>query len=181
MNHPIQLSTKRLILRKPQATDVSTIIKHIDNPKIAEMTGNIPYPYFEDSAIFWINMANEGLKNKDKYVFAIVHQADNELIGGIGLHLIEPHNRAELGYWLSENYWNQGLVTEALEKVLDFGFNTLKLHKIHAIHFAHNPASGSVMTKNGMEKEGMLKQHIRKGETYFDLIQYGILHPSLRK
>ena len=116
MNHPIQLSTERLILRKPQATDVSAIIKHINNPKIAEMTANIPYPYTEDGAIFWINMANQGLKNKDKYVFAIVH----------------------------------------------------------------NPASGSVMTKNGMEKEGILKQHIRKGDTYFDLIQYGILHPSLR-
>jgi len=55
---------------------------------------------------------------------------------------------------------------------LEFGFEELGLHKIYAIHLDKNPASGRVMTKNGMIREAKLTDHIKKGDEYFDVIQY---------
>jgi len=81
-------------------------------------------------------------------------------------------NRAEVGFWLGEPFWNQGFVAEALELVLRFGFETLGLQKIYAIHLTKNPASGKVLQKNGMIREGKLVDHLREGDEYFDVIQY---------
>ena len=77
-----------------------------------------------------------------------------------------------MGYWLAEPYWNQGYTSEAAAALLQYGFNTLGLHKILATHLVENPASGKVMIKNGMIKEGELKDHAKKNGVYRSLIQY---------
>lgn len=179
-NYP-ELETTRLILRKPSASDIPNIVKHINNPKIADATLNIPYPYNTDHAIFWINMAHQGFANQDKYVFVIEDRETGEVIGGIGLHLTKRFNRAEFGYWLSESFWNKGLMSEALKRMIDFGFEDLKLNKLTAVHNTTNPASGKVMEKNRMVKEGVLKQHYKKGDTYQDVVQYGVLQSEWGK
>ncbi len=138
------------------------------------MTLNMPYPYSEKDAIFWINMANEGFEDQNHFVFAICRLADNELMGGIGLRVNKRFNNAELGFWIGEPFWNQGFVTEAAGEVLKFGFEKAGLHKIYATHLIENPASGKVMIKNGMVKEGELVDHIRKDDQYLSLIQYRI-------
>lgn len=173
--------TERLILRQPTLKDVSDIIQHINNPKIADATASIPYPYKEENAISWVNMANEGFKNKEVYIFAIQHREVGQLIGGIGLHLNRTQQQAELGYWLSEKYWNQGFMTEAMEQVINFGFEILELHKIHAVHFTKNPASGKTMIKNGMIQEGVRRDHVLKGTEFRDIAEYGILNPNHSK
>jgi len=114
-----KLSTKRLILRQPTLSDVSDIVKHINNPKISDATATIPYPYEEKNAIFWVDMASKNFENKGAYIFAIEHRQIGALIGGIGLHINAAHHQAELGYWLSEEYWNQGLMTEAIGRVIN--------------------------------------------------------------
>jgi RimJ/RimL family protein N-acetyltransferase len=172
------LTTNRLILRAPTLNDISDIVNHINNPKIADATATIPYPYQEENAISWIKMAENGFKNKEVYIFAIEHQERDELIGGIGLHLNPTHHQAELGYWLSEIFWNQGLMTEAIAKVINFGFQQLDLHKIHAIHFTKNPASGRTMIKNGMVQEGLRRDHVLKENEFRDIVEYGILNPN---
>lgn len=173
-NYP-RLETERLILRKPEASDIASIVQHINNPNVAEPTLNIPYPYHPDDAVFWINMARQGFLNKEKYIFALAHRAIGAVIGGVGLHIKTRFNHAELGYWISEDFWNQGLMSEAVARVIRFGFEELDLNKIYAVHQVENPASGQVMLKNGMRKEGILLQHYKKGEVYQDIVQYGIL------
>ena len=172
------LTTNRLILRLPTLADTLDIVKHANNPKIADATATLPYPYHKDDAIFWINMAEEGFENKAIYIFGIEHQAIGKLIGGIGLHLNTTHRQAELGYWLSEMYWNQGLMTEAIASVINFGFEKLDIHKIHAVHFTKNPASGRTMIKNGMVQEGLRRGHVLKGNEFRDIVEYGILNPN---
>ena len=107
--------------------------------------------------------------------FAIVRRADNALLGAIGLRINQQHTHAELGYWIGQPYWNAGYCTEAAHAVVAYGFEGLKLHRIHASHMTRNPASGRVMQKIGMHYEGCLRQHVKKCEVFEDLALYGIL------
>ena len=93
-------------------------------------------------------------------------------MGGIGLRINERFNRAEIGFWIGEPFWNQGYITEANQQVLKFGFEQVGLHKIYCTHLVDNLASGRVMIKNGMIKEGVLIDHIRKNDDYLSLVQY---------
>ncbi len=181
MNEFPKLTTKRLILDQIKPDDIPDIVTYAGNIKIVENTRTMPHPYFDEDAIAWMNMANEGFKNKDHYIFAIRIKATRNFIGGIGLSLTVSNNRAELGYWLAEPFWNQGFTTEAVNAILKFGFSTLNLNKITAEYLSTNTASGKVMIKNGMTKEGELKNHdIKRGHSvadnaYVSLIQYRIL------
>jgi len=71
-----------------------------------------------------------------------------------------------------EKYWNKGYATEATQAVLNFGFFKLKLNKIYATHILENLASGKVMVKNNMIREGVLKDHTKNGDVYRSLVQY---------
>ena len=166
------LNTKRLTLKQVGAKDIPTIVKYAGNPKIAQMTLNIPHPYAEKDAIFWINKINQGFEKGTTYTFGIRLNTTDELIGAVGIHPVQRFNRAELGYWIAEPFWNAGYASEAARCVLEFGFRELGLHKIYATHLVENPASGKVMAKCGMIQEADLKDHVRKGDKYYSLIQY---------
>lgn len=167
-----QLETDRLILGQLEWTDIPKIVKYAGNKEIADKTLNIPHPYHEKDAIFWINSSMQGLKNGTQYTFGIRIKSKKKFIGGIGLKVNLRFNRAELGYWIAESFWDKGYATEATKEILRFGFEELELNKIHATHLVENPASGKVMIKNGMIKEAELKEHIKKGNLYHTLIQY---------
>ena len=166
------LESERLRLRKPGLRDVDRILEYADNPKISEMTLSFPYPYHEEDAVSWLHTAYKGFQEGETYIFAICPKESDEFMGGISLNIKKEYNRAELGFWLAEPYWGRGYMTEALRQVLRFGFHNLELHKIYAVHFTNNPASGRVMAKNGMVREAQLKEHIRKDGRYRDLVQY---------
>lgn len=176
-----QLVTKRLILNQIKPADIPDIVSYAGNIKIVENTRTMPHPYREEDAISWMNMANKGIENKDNYIFAIRFKDTQAFIGGIGLTLDLQNNRAELGYWLAEGFWNRGFTTEAVQAILQFGFEELKLNKIVAVYITTNKASGKVMIKNGMVKEGEFKDHdLKKDHTiaddkYISLIQYRML------
>ena len=97
------------------------------------------------------------------------------LVGAIGLDIRRAHDSAELGYWVGAEFWNRGYCTEAALAILDYGFERLQLNRVHAAHLERNPASGRVLLKLGMQREGELRQHLKKLERYEDLVLYGIL------
>ncbi|MEM1119859.1 MAG: GNAT family N-acetyltransferase [Bacteroidota bacterium] len=167
-----ELTTERLRLAQPRIADIPRIVQYAGDAKVAATTQNMPHPYHEEDAIFWLNMANTGFRTQTKYIFGIRLNTTDELIGGMGLHLTPEFNRAELGYWIGVPFWNKGYATEAAGVILKFGFEELELNKIHAVHIVENPASGKVMIKNGMIKEGELKEHYKKGAEYRSVMQY---------
>ena len=174
MSKPVTILTERLSLGTILATDIPAIIKYAGDIKVAEHLLNMPHPYYEKDAIFWLNLAHQGWQDKSKYIFGIRLQETQELIGGVGLHVESRYDRAELGYWIGFPFWGQGYMSEAVGAVLDFGFRAANLHKIFAIHYIENPASGKVMSKNGMIKEGVLKDHIKVKGAYKTIAQYGL-------
>ncbi len=150
-----QLYTKRLILRKMEIEDIPSLVKYANNKKIADYIINIPYPYYEPDAAFRMSYVVQGFKKKARYVFAIVLKESDELIGEISLHFGNDKQRAELGYWLGEPFWNQGITTEAIAAILEFGFDTLELKEVFASCHVDNKASGKVLLNNGMIEQAV--------------------------
>jgi len=172
MNHFPTLSTPRLHLRKIRKEDLPSLIQYCNNKNISDQIINIPYPYQEEDAISRMNFIFSGFENKERYVFAITLNTNEELIGEIGLHLDKINNSAQFGYWIAEPFWGKGIATEACSAILKFGFEELDLHKIYATHYPENIASGKVMLNNKMMKEGELKDHYKIDRVYRSVIQY---------
>ena len=150
-----ELNTKRLKLRKIQIEDIPSLVKYANSKKISDHILNIPYPYQEPDAVFRISYVVQGFKNKARYVFAITLKEGSEFIGEISLHLDKDKPIAQLGYWLGEPFWNQGIGTEATEAIVKFGFEKLNLHLIFATCHVENKASEKVLLNNGMRKDNM--------------------------
>ncbi|MEM6725441.1 MAG: GNAT family N-acetyltransferase, partial [Bacteroidota bacterium] len=161
MEYP-RLETQRLVLRQLYYSDVPRIIEFAADEAIAATVRNLPHPYFEKDAIFWLNMSHQGFVNGDKAVFGIALKESDLFIGGIGLHINAHDNHAESGYWVAKPLWNKGYVTEALGALIKYGFEVRQLHKIYATFLEENIASGKVMAKNGMVQEAVMKDHINK-------------------
>jgi len=169
------LETERLRLRRPTLDDATDIERLINVREIAEMTLSVPYPYPQGAAKSFLEEVALPDWDKDTaYFFAITRRADDELMGAIDIRP-EQYERAEIGFWLGTPYWNQGYMTEAVRRVIQFGFEELKLNRIWAGHFTHNPASRRVQEKAGMTFEGVLRKHYRRGEAYIDNGVCGIL------
>lgn len=171
----MELETERLILRPPTLLDAPRIRELAGEYKVAVTTLNIPHPYTEAAAKAFVEAVQNAWQKLTGCTFAVVSKKDDVLIGMVGLHMREEHKRAELGYWIGVPYWKQGYATEAAQRVLDWGFQTLGLNRIHAQHFAGNPASGRVMQKIGMKYEGTLRQHFIRFDEFRDSVCYGIL------
>jgi RimJ/RimL family protein N-acetyltransferase len=175
------LNTNRLIIDQIKPSDIPAIVVYANNSNITDNTRTMPHPYLEKDAIDWMKKANEGFEIGDLFMFAIRIKETSAFIGGIGLTVDVDNNRAELGYWLAEPFWNKGYTTEAVQGLFKFGFNELNLNKITAVYLSSNEASGKVMIKNGMIKEGELKNHDVKKDhdvsdgKYVSLFQYRML------
>ncbi|HHB77980.1 MAG TPA: N-acetyltransferase [Saprospiraceae bacterium] len=170
------LFSKRLVLNQPVTDDIPVIVSLLNVEEFSKYTLTMPYPYLEKDAKFWFELAQKGFAQKNKFIFAIRQKNDPKIIGGIDLSLNIKHNKGELGYWLGLPYWNKGYMTEAAKTVVQFGFGELGLKRIFASHFTSNPASGRVMQKVGMQKEGVLKCYTKKGDVYQDHVVYGVIN-----
>ena len=166
------LTTERLLLRAFTLADVAAVQRLVNSREVALNTLRIPFPYPDGEAERWIATHDE---KKDDHVFAVTLRDAEEFIGCVGLHVKADHDHAELGYWIGVPYWGNGYATEAAGAVLRFGFETLPLNRVFAMHFSRNPASGRVLQKLGMRHEGTLRQHLKKWNEYVDLECYGIV------
>lgn len=169
------IETDRLILRPFTLDDAREVQRLAGDRDIASTTLNIPHPYEEGMAEEWIGTHQERFDKGELVNFAITHRQQEYLIGAMGLVIERRFDRAEIGYWIGKPHWNQGYCTEAAHAMLRYGFEVMGLNRIHAAHFASNPASGRVMQKVGMTHEGCLRQHVRKWGQYEDLDSYAIL------
>lgn len=171
----LQLQTPRLLLSPLREMDIPLIVRYAGDPEVSGPTLNIPYPYTRADAEAWLEATGEGLEGGDQYTLAIRQPADEALMGAVGLILVPRYERAALGYWLARPFWGQGYMTEAVGEMIRFGFEELGLNKVYATHLIENPASGRVMQKNQMVKEGELLEHYKKGDRYRSVRQYRLL------
>lgn len=101
---------------------------------------------------------------------------DGRLIGSIGIMDVQVSEASgELGYCIARPYWNCGYATEALTAVLGYMLDRVGLNRIEAFHAVGNPASGRVMEKCGMQREGLCRQKYQTADGLADCVHYAIL------
>jgi RimJ/RimL family protein N-acetyltransferase len=175
MNAQPTIQTERLVLRPFSLEDADDVQRLAGERAIAATTLSIPHPYERGMAESWIATHHDEFIRGSKVVFAVAHRETAELLGAVSLTLRRQHYAAELGYWIGKPYWNRGYATEAAIATIHYGFRELRLHRVYATHLGRNPASGRVMVKAGMRKEGVLREHVRKWGAFDDLVTYGVL------
>jgi len=169
------LETDRLVLRPFELSDAQRVQLLAGDRAIAATTALIPHPYEDGMAEQWIGAHQERFEKDEGVDFAITLKSNRELIGAIGLGLRRNDEYGILGYWIGKPYWGSGYCTEAARAVLQYAFGELQMNRVYAHHLQHNPASGRVMQKIGMQHEGHLRQHAKKWGEFLDVEAYGIL------
>ena len=145
----VTIETARLLLRPFKANDKFEIKILAGNKNVSDTTLNVPHPYTLEMAEEWISSHAHDWQAKTRFTYAIVRKDTRILLGAISLAEIKGAEM-ELGYWVGEPYWNEGICTEAVTAILNFAFADLNIQKVTAEHLSTNPASGRVMQKNGM-------------------------------
>ena len=141
------LETDRLILRAWEITDLDDFFEYSSVEGVGEKAG-WEHHKSKDKSLEILKMFME-----EKKVFAIVLKENQKAIGSIGIEELGEEldkdldnlSGRELGYVLNKDYWNKGIMTEAVSKVIDYCFNTLKLNFLMASYFNHNIASKKVL------------------------------------
>lgn len=157
-------------LRPWTTKDLDSLVKHANNPAIAaNMTDAFPYPYSIENGNNFISFANS---KSPPLILAIA--IDGEAAGSIGLHPQSDimKKNAELGYWLSQKYWGQGIMSEAIVKMVQYGFNNLDINRIFARPFGSNLASQKVLEKAGFILEATIKNGFYKNGKFEDELIY---------
>jgi len=125
-------------LRPWNINDLDSLVTNANNPNIAKfMTDGFPHPYTKEKGIAFIEMAT---KDNPIHIFAI--DVDGKAVGGIGIHPQQDimKKNAELGYWLGEKYWGNGIISNAVKQMIDFAFATYDINRVFARPFGTNIA-----------------------------------------
>ena len=173
---PSPITTERLLLRPFTPEDAEAVRAVACAFEIADMTLSVPHPYSIEDGHKFMTLVQDWYKAATKFPMAITLRSEPAaLVGCVGLDRHDPNDRAELGYWIGVPHWGKGYATEASAAMLRWGFESLSFNKIIAHHFARNPASGRVLEKLGMRREGFFRRHTKKRDGYEDIVAYGIL------
>lgn len=169
------LETPRLQLRRLTMRDAADVYAYSRDPLVAEHVLWEAHRSIFDSRSY-IRYMQRKYRMHEPASWGIVLKSTGRVVGTIGFMWIQRDNAAaEVGYSLSRAHWNQGYMTEALQRVLRYGFESMNLNRIEAQHETSNPASGAVMRKSGMRKEGTLRQRLLNKGRFVDVDLYAIL------
>jgi len=175
------IETDRLILRKLSMRDVNDIFEYASVPEIAKHVMWGHHRNISDTLHF-LRAVMQQYQNGLPSPWAMVYKENDKVIGTGGFHVWNlDHRRAEIGYALSQAYWNKGIMTEALKAMIKFGFEHLNLNRIEALCKVQNTASEKVMQKCSMKYEGTLREHIFVKEEFHDLKMYSILRSEFKE
>ena len=170
-----ELETERLLLRKLRMTDAQDMYEYSRDPEVARHVLWDAHTSVSESRGY-LRYALRQYRQDQPASWGIELKETGAIIGTIGFMWIQDDNRAaEVGYSLARAQWGRGIMTEALEAVIEYGFRTLKLNRIEAIHELTNPASGAVMRKCGMVHEGTMREKLFNKGKYVDVDLYAIL------
>lgn len=171
------LETERLLLRQVNTKDADDILALRSNKEVMKY---IPRPFLKnkEEAFELIAMFDDKIENNIGINWGITFlDAPEKLLGIIGHYRIKPeHYRAEVGYMLFPEYSGEGIVSEALKKVVEYGFKEMKLHSIEAVLDPKNSGSEKVLLKSGFVKEAHLLENEYYEGRFLDTLIYSILN-----
>jgi ribosomal-protein-alanine N-acetyltransferase len=166
----MKLTLERCTIRPWRLDDAESLVRHANNRKIwLGVRDLFPHPYRIQDAHEFLQQA---ISERPATKFCV--EIEGAAVGGIGVHPGEDVHRhtATVGYWLGEQFWGRGIMTEALTALTDLCFENFPLRRISAEVFANNRASARVLEKAGFIFEGCLKNHVLKDGNLLDSLLY---------
>jgi len=163
-------------LRALTETDAPSLARHANNRKVwINLRDVFPHPYALEDAVEFIERAGTSERT---VTFAV--DVGGAAVGTIGLVLREDVDRvsAELGYWIGEEFWGRGIMSEAVKAVTGYGITHHRLTRVYACTFDWNPASARVLEKAGFQLEGRLRRSAVKDGSILDQLQYAYVVPG---
>lgn len=171
------VETKRLILRRFRLDDDRAMFKNWASDD--KVTKYLTWPTHGSVEISRMVLSDwvAGYEKDDFYQWAITLKAlGDEPIGSIsGFDLNNEIAKVEIGYCIGRAWWHQGIMSEALQAVMDYLFDQVGMNRIQACHDPRNPNSGKVMMKCGMKFEGTLRRFGRNNQGICDVSIYALL------
>lgn len=161
-------------LRAWRMDDAQDLAIAINNKKVLDnLRDGLPFPYTVDDAKAYIS----AMMNADEKVYAFAITVSDKVIGSIGVFRQENiHAKtAEMGYYIAEPYWGQGIGTSAVGQVCDQIFSTTDIIRIFAEPFSHNVASCRILEKSGFVLEGILRKNAVKNGKVIDMKMYALI------
>lgn len=159
-------------IRKWELSDAADLATALSNKKIQNnLRDGLPYPYTEQDGTEYISAMLSADENE---TFAFAVTVDNKVVGSIGIFRQGNIHRqtAELGYYIAEEYWGQGIMTEAVKQICEYVFAKSDIIRIYAEPFAYNVASCRVLEKAGFQYEGTLRNNAIKNGKVIDMRMY---------
>jgi RimJ/RimL family protein N-acetyltransferase len=173
------LTTSRLILRPVELEDAEELFSYRSDAETNKYQGWIPAS-LEEVHEFINNKVAKTFDVPDTWVqFVIINKEDNKLIGDLGVHFIdEDKTQSELGCTLDKQYHGHGFALEAMKVVIDYLFNNLNKHRIHASVDPRNINSVKLMENLGFRKEAHFRESLFLNNEWVDDVIYAILKPE---
>lgn len=171
----MKLETQRLILRGLEESDAIDLYPIINDPEVSNNL-LVPHPFPKSRMLPWIRERREALRNRERYMLAVVPREVGKAIGVCGLIGISwEHKNGELIYWIGKPYWGKGYTTEAARELVRFGFEDLGFERISVGCFTRNKASSRVIEKLGFKYEGCFRHEFLKEDEFLDVYHYAML------
>jgi RimJ/RimL family protein N-acetyltransferase len=174
---PEKITTNRLFLRKPMMEDASLIFElYAQDQKVTRFLTFEPHQSIKDTTSFLERCLNNW-KNDRSFPWTIIRRKDKQLIGMIEIVNIEESG-VQLGYVLAKKFWGNGYMTESLKSIIDWALNQNDIYRVWAVCDIDNTASARVMSKAGMQKEGILRCWVKLpyfGDKPRDCFSYSIV------
>ena len=175
------LTTPRLRIRRLTMRDAQDIYRYSRDPEVARHVLWDAHRSIGDARAYLRYMLRR-YRGREAASWGIEYLETGRVIGTIGFMWIQDENAsAEVGYSLAREYWNRGIMTEALQAVIRYAFDGLDLNRVEAQHETTNPASGAVMRKCHMTKEGTLRSRLFNKGRYVDVDLYAILRKDYNR
>jgi ribosomal-protein-alanine N-acetyltransferase len=169
------LETSRLLLREPQPEDAADIFELRSDPEVMQY---IPFPIARTvaDAEGLLNMMHGFQQRNERVNWVIEWKETGKVVGQIGyVNIFPEHERAEVGYALNRSWHRMGIMREALQAVLRYGFDVMKCHSIFAITDALNYASSALLKGVGFMQEGFFREDFLVKGVFRNSVYYGIL------
>ena len=168
-------------IRKWELSDAKDLAAALSNKKVQDnLRDGLPYPYTEQDGKEFISAMLSADEN-ETFAFAII--VDDMVIGSIGIFRQDNIHRqtAELGYYIAEEYWGKGIMTEAVKQICEYVFAKSDIIRIYAEPFAYNIASCRVLEKVGFQYEGTLRSNAVKNGKVIDMEMYSLLKAEIKE
>ncbi|MGE6203019.1 GNAT family N-acetyltransferase [Guptibacillus hwajinpoensis] len=169
------LKTKRLLLRKLRHTDALDLYNYFSDPNYAKYSGSECFSEVEQAEDL-IRIVNERLDSYKGIKWGITMRGEDRIIGTCGFENRHKNDfKAEIGFGLSPNYWQKGIMTESLNEVIKFGYKKLELNRIEAIIYPENFSSRKLLEKCGFKEEGYLRDYHYTKDGFLDMVIFSLL------